>query len=188
MANDKTELRKEIKQNLSACSTIQLDADSKVIADKLFALNEFNDSQVVMVFISIKGEVNTSFIIDYCFEQGKTVVVPKVDLDKKTMDAVRLDGQDHILAKTKYGILEPVNAESHPVEKIDLIITPGLAFDDNLNRLGRGGGYYDKFLSQKECVAVKCGVAYDLQIVTDLPIDEQDQKISILVTEKRVIR
>ena len=188
MAEDKDKLRKKIKKNIASCSPMLLDYNSLDVADRMFFLKEFKKSKVVMVFISILGEVNTSYIIKNCFEQGKTVVVPKVKQKKGVMDAVKLEGKKHPLEPSSYGILEPVEAKKFPVEKIDLIIVPGLAFDEKLNRLGRGGGYYDKFLAQKGCTAKKCGVAYEMQIVDKLPVKEHDQKMDIIITEDRVIR
>ena len=188
MADTKEKVRKKIKKSISACSPMLLDYNSLEIADRMFFLKEFKKAKVVMAFISIPGEVNTSYIIKNCFEQGKKVVVPKVKWKKEKMVAVELEGKDHPLESGKYGILEPVDSKTFPVEDIDLIIVPGLAFDEKLNRLGRGGGYYDKFLDQKECKALKCGVGYDLQVIEKLPHEKHDQKMDVIITEERVIR
>ena len=120
--------------------------------------------------------------------EGKTALVPKVDEASHTMIAVAIDSLEAGLERSRYGILEPTASEARPPGEIDLVIAPGLAFDRAGNRLGRGGGYYDRFLAQDELRAVVCGVAFNEQVISDLPTDERDRRVGMLVTDREVFR
>ncbi len=188
MAEGKDVIRSNIKKKILAYSQDEINGYSRDICNNLQSINEFIEANVVMAFISIPGEVNTSYIIDECFKLGKSVVVPKVNWENNTMFAVQIACKDQQLKPNKYGIFEPENSDEYSVEDIDLIVVPGLGFDENLNRLGRGGGFYDKYLSQNGCRAFKCGVAFEIQMLTNMLVCVHDQKVDLLITEKRIIR
>ena len=188
MNKDKDKLRKHILSSLAECSPLLLDCESMEIAERMIFSPEFKDAGTIMVFLSIAGEVNTSYIIKNAFEAGKKVTVPKINWKKKTMKAVELKSLDHPLETVRMGLREPVDAEPVKIGEIDLIIVPGLAFDEKLNRLGRGGGYYDQYLAKENCKAVKCGIAFDLQVLEEIPADENDIKMDMIITENRILR
>ncbi len=188
MNKEKEKLRKKIRASLADCSPLLLDCESMEIAERMIFSPEFKNAKTIMAFLSMPGEVNTSYIIKHAFAAGKRVLVPKVNWKKQTMKAVELKSLDHPLETVKLGLKEPLDAETVKVGEIDLIIVPGLAFDEKLNRLGRGGGFYDRYLSKENCKAVKCGIAFELQVTTNIPTTENDRSIDLLVTENRIIR
>lgn len=188
MNKEKEKLRKRIRASLAECSPLLLDCQSMEIAERMTFSKEFKKAETIMVFLGIAGEVNTSYIIKNAFDAGKRVVVPKVNWKKQSMKAVELKSIDHPLETVKMGLKEPIDAEPVKIGEIDFIIVPGLAFDERLNRLGRGGGYYDQYLAKENCKALKCGIAFELQVVEEVPIMEQDIKMDMIITENRIIR
>ena len=188
MAIDKEKLRKKISKNINKCSQLLLECESIEIAERMVFSKEFKEAKTIMVYLNMPGEVNTAHIIKNAFEAGKKVAVPQVNWKKETMKAVELESMDHPLETVKMGLKEPTDAKTIPAGEIDLVIVPGVAFDEKLNRLGRGGGYYDRFLSKPKFNAIKCGIAFDLQVVENIPTDDHDQKMDILITENRIIR
>ncbi len=88
------------------------------------------------------------------------------------------------MTSTGPGIREPLTGRPMPVEFIDMVLVPGLGFTDNGYRIGRGMGFYDRFLAQPEFVGVSCGLAFDEQIVEQLPLLDHDVPLSMLITDK----
>ena len=86
------------------------------------------------------------------------------------------------------GIREPAGGEAWPIEQIDLVVVPALAYDRSGNRLGRGGGFYDRFLAQPALRAVRCGLAFSKQVVQELPVGPNDHPVDLLVTDAEVLR
>ena len=86
----------------------------------------------------------------------------------------------------EHGLRTPRDGQPLPPIAIDLVVVPALAFDTTGNRLGRGGGYYDRFLSRLRRAATTVGLAFDVQIVDELPVDERDVRVEVVVTDRRV--
>ncbi len=145
---------------------------------------EFKKANSLMICISSDNEVDTKEIIKYCLSERKTVCVPKI-ISKGIMIAIKIDSLNFKddFTKNKYGIYEPVGSVEISPEKIDLIIVPMVASDLSYNRLGYGGGYYDRFLSKTN--ADRIGLCYDFQLLKDktLPTDKYDIKMTKIITE-----
>ena len=126
-----------------------------------------------MAYYSLPDEVNTHSLIDDLVSEGKTVLLPKV-MGVDTMELRRYTGRDD-LQEGVYHILEPVGKPFTDYAAIDLILVPGLAFDAAGHRLGRGRGYYDRFLhSRVGFYCVKIGICFDFQKVDEVPVDAFD--------------
>lgn len=173
---NKSELRK-IQKNIR--NSLNINELSEKISDKLFALPEFISAKNIFTYISFGSEINTSQILNL---KSKNIFVPKI-IDN-SMIMVKYD-ENH-LVENKYGILEPLsNAQTLPTEN-DVIIVPALACDENFNRLGYGGGFYDKYL--KNTNSVKIVLLPDKLFLNEIPSDIYDQKPDIIITESRIIR
>lgn len=172
---NKKELRAYIKSRLLELTKEERKTYSEEIADALFLLPEFKMAKSVFVYISMPPEVETDAIIRRCFRDGKEVYIPK--LNGKNMHPVRYNEGDELLPGA-FGIPEPRESVFEGWD-IDLAILPGVAYAKDLTRLGRGGGYYDRFA--KESTALRVGVAYDLQLVETIEAEEHDAKAHILV-------
>ena len=131
------------------------------------------EAQTIMAYYSLPDEVNTHALIDELVAEGKTVLLPK-GMGADTMELRRYTGRAD-LQEGAYHILEPVGEPFTDLSAIDLILVPGLAFDAAGHRLGRGRGYYDRFLhSKNRPYCVKIGVCFDFQKVDEVPVDAHD--------------
>lgn len=183
---DKKQLRATIKQQLAQMSEKQITRQSGDITNNLTETDCFKKASVVMTFLSLPTEVNTAALILKCWQMGKAVAVPKVSWEQRHMIPVIITSMETGLSTDMRGLKNPVTGVPTPIEEIDLVITPGLAFDKTGKRLGRGGGYFDRFFANKSLRAVKCGVCFHQQITDDVPTDETDVPIDCLVTDKQV--
>jgi 5-formyltetrahydrofolate cyclo-ligase len=157
------------------------------IKKKLMGLPEFKKSEIILFYVSIRGEVKTESLISEALEQGKRVLVPFVDLGKDEMMISEIRDLDE-LEPGAFGIPEPKHPKEFPLKKIDLVVTPGIAFDRNGNRVGFGTGFYDKFLVKLRDNVPFIALAYDFQILKEIPAGKRDIKIHKIVTEKEVIK
>lgn len=150
---------------------------SRIISDKFLALSVFQKAQNVLLYASCKGEVDTFFLINRALSLGKCVALPKVLKDKKQIMAVRILSTDE-LKSGAYGIREPEIRIDNVLNaaELDLVVVPGLAFDPAGRRLGRGQGYYDRFLSELPHATPCVGLAYDFQMVKEVPVCEEHDR------------
>lgn len=151
---------------------------SQLIKKKLFRTKAFVKAKTIMFYMSFGGEVETAEMIRQSFRLGKTVVVPVCE--KRTIRPCILE-KDSSLKKGRYGIYEPIKKKFINPEKINLILVPGLAFDRQGNRLGRGKGYYDRFLRKLPSHTVSIGLAYNFQILNHLPATPSDVKVQRII-------
>jgi 5-formyltetrahydrofolate cyclo-ligase len=182
----KEKLRKEIKEKRRKQTKEDNRKKSKEIKEKLFSLPEFKDAQTVLFYISYNGEVFTHDMILESFYK-KNIIVPVSNPDKCTLTLSHLKRWEE-LSLGSYGILEPrvEKIRKTKVEDIDLIIAPGVAFDCNGNRLGHGKGYYDKLLKNTNTLII--ALAFEFQIIKNIPIYKKDVPVDIIITEKRIIK
>jgi len=185
---EKTQARREIERRIKLLNPQQRALGSARIASALMELPEFTAAGTVMLYMSIADEVDTVPIVEQALAQGKKVALPKVDLKAKIMTAWRITDIKRDLAAGAFGIREPAFSDSVSPAEIDFCLVPARGFDTLGNRLGRGGGYYDRFMALPGFRAVRCGVAFDFQLLHGLPHEPHDLPVDIIVTESRVIR
>lgn len=172
----KKQIRSKIFLKLKTQKEEKRNQKSKIIKEKLFKTPVFKKAKIVMFYLSHSGEVDTKEMIKSAIEQGKIVAVPVTNRKKKSIVPCRI-GLKTKLKKGLYGILEPAKRFYLPVEKIDLVIVPGVAFDKRGNRLGRGRGYYDRFLKLLSQHTSRIGLAFDFQILPFLPVKPHDLSV-----------
>lgn len=186
---DKGELRKEIKlkrENLD--KNIKLRADEK-IRKSLFESKIYKNSKVVFIYVNMDSEINTIDIIKELLTSDKTIAVPKVipvSLKERQMKALKINSLLQLNESGAFGILEPSVECEDISEDVDLIIIPGLAFDINGNRLGYGGGFYDRFL-RKYPNSKRVALCYDFQIFDEIPHEFFDEKVDLIISEEKII-
>lgn len=189
--NSKMKIRKQCisaRNQLEMADLLRLSAN---IADKLNQLGHVRKACNIMCFVSFGSEVSTHDLIKSWLEEGKKVCVPvvaKATGSEKHMVAIQIRDFNE-LCLGYYGILEPPLSKLNIVnpEEIDVVIVPGSAFDTKRNRIGYGGGFYDIFLKEVSHKCKKIGICFDLQVQPDLPVEEFDIPVDILITEKRII-
>ena len=134
-----------------------------------------------MFYASFDGEVDTFEMISQALKLGKKIALPRIDKTQRKILPVVIDSLDNDLEQGPYGIKQPrINVDKVlDLKDINMVIVPGVAFDKRNNRLGRGGGYYDRFLTTVPSGIPTVGLAFDFQIVDRLPhLDEHDQAVS----------
>jgi 5-formyltetrahydrofolate cyclo-ligase len=92
------------------------------------------------------------------------------------------------LSESPLGIREPAKGMPIPLGSIDMVVVPGLGFDEMGNRIGRGRGFYDRFLAHRDWNGVACALALEMQVIQSVPVVEKDRKVDMLVTEECVRR
>nr|WP_320010926.1 5-formyltetrahydrofolate cyclo-ligase [uncultured Desulfobulbus sp.] len=146
--------------------------------------------QHFFIYCSYRTEVDTSKLICQLLTMGKTVSVPLVRTQTASMDAVVLRDPSLELVAGYKGIPEPrsnlVPERLLDPRKVEVVLLPGSVFDHSGNRLGYGGGYYDRFLANQAPQALRVGLAYKLQLVELLPAQHHDIPMDFLVTESDI--
>ena len=190
IAKDKIAIRKAILQKRRELSHLKRDKKSDSIAERLFKMGEFKESKSVFCFLSTSFEVQTDGIIRESLRLGKQVLVPLLGSGRENSEVVRISSMDIEFLAGRYGIREP--APKHrsrvPFSTINLVITPGLAFDAFGNRIGFGGGYYDKFFKKMNEDVIRVAVGYDFQILNLVPYSDLDETVHFVVTETKTLR
>jgi len=180
----KKNIRKEMLEKLTSQEPARRLEKSIRIQKKLFQEVEFIRAQCVMFYVSMDGEVDTTRMIDESLEMGKRVCVPMIVEDKKTLIAAEIHNRLQDLEKGHYGIYQPKACGVRPVplDDIDVIIVPGIIFDRNNMRMGRGRGYYDRFLCRLPHHSKTIGLAFDFQVVENLPVDPHDIPVDRIIS------
>ncbi len=177
----KKQIRKEVIKKLKNHKEEERLKKSSKIAGKLFLLKEYLKAKTVLFYLSFDGEVDTLRMIKDAMKQGKKVAVPVIRRKAKELVPSLLEDFDTELNNGPYGVLHPREEYIRPIplEKIDLVIVPGLAFDEAGNRLGRGMGYYDRFLRRLPKDTPVVGLAFAFQVIDDFPpLEPHDFSVS----------
>lgn len=173
----KKEIRKQIRELKKQYSPEVKKAKSENIFKQLEDLQEFDQANIVMAYWSMDDEVYThDFILKW--HQQKKIILPVVKGDELELKV--FSGVQNMVKSQSFGINEPIGENFYDLEKVDLIIVPGVAFDMNNNRLGRGKAYYDKLL--KTTKAYKAGVCFDFQLIDSVPVDEYDITMDLVIS------
>jgi len=176
-------IRKYVLENRKMMKTSDVSNLSNTICKRLLREKIILDSNTVMVYFSVNNEVSLEKFNKKMFSLGKTIVAPKIEDEK--INPYKISDLNHL--KRGYAkILEPSFSDKPmKIENIDLVLVPGIAFDQYGNRIGYGKGFYDKFL--KNSKAIKIAPCFENQIVENVRPDIYDVKMNKLITEKRVI-
>ncbi len=183
----KAALRRRTRGLLAAMPADVRARDSAAACALLATQDFFVQARCVLAFLSLPREIDTAPLLAAAFAAGKRLAVPRVDRAQRLLHAVAID-QATDLRQGPLGIREPVAGAIVPPEQIDLVVAPGLAFDERGGRLGQGGGYYDRFLAAPGYRAFTCGLAFELQLVARVPAAANDRRVQAVVTEQRVVR
>jgi 5-formyltetrahydrofolate cyclo-ligase len=176
----KERIRKEILNIRKSYDKVE--EDSHKIIKNIKKLPHILEKQVFLFYYPHQNEVNLLPLLNELKNEGKTVLLPKVNGGFIVPVLVK-DLQN--LKKGKFSILEP-EGKIFSKEKIDVIFVPAIVFDKQGHRIGFGKGYYDRFL--KDTKSIKVGVAYDFQIVDEIPFEEHDVPVDFVITPTKIIK
>ena len=183
--NDKTTLRQQVRGRLRALSAEQLRPDSQRVCERLLTLPVWKQARIVLLFAPLRDEPDIGPVISVALQEGKEVSLPKLDPAGFSYHASPIKSLED-LSPGKFGILEPRHTSAAmALNRLDLVLVPGVAFDTLGGRLGRGKGYYDRLLAAVN--GLKCGVAFDEQIVDVVPVGPMDVRLNCIVTPTRWI-
>ena len=184
---EKKETRRYVREALELMAPAEREAASERIVSHVLALPEYGASQRVMLFASLPDEFDTAPLGEAALASGREVYLPRVDWRRRRLEVVRLHRWED-LREGYWGISEPPGDECLAPVLLDFILVPAAAFDRMGNRLGRGAGYYDRLLSTPGLGAVKCGAAFECQVLDSVPHEQHDVPVDLIVTEAGVYR
>jgi len=185
---DKAALRKEILARRDSIPAAVKKLKDRAIAELLFSLSEMQQSKMVFFFASFKSEVDTFGMIRRSLEEGKRVALPRVE--GADLGLYLIKNLDE-LAPGYMKIPEPTvltDDRKVSIHDVDAVIVPGAAFDLSGNRIGYGGGFYDRLLAGMQRTIPIIAPAYEEQVIDAVPADQHDKKVSIIVTDRQEIR
>ena len=177
---NKKELRKIIKDRKRQYSSSQLEELSLSVLSRLADQESFRKAKIILMYYSLPDEVNTHTFIDEMTALGKTVLLPVVK-DSEKMEIREYSGRKD-LTEGSFHIMEPIGKLFPPERfgEIEVGVIPGMSFDEKGNRLGRGKGYYDRFL-KKVPTLFKIGICFDFQKADTIPTEETDIRMDCII-------
>lgn len=187
MKSGKSELRKSILQKRESLSSVEAAERSARITGHLFEFDRFQGAHQILAYMPVRREVETRGLITTALSLGKVVAVPVVSPGSHDLIPARITDPGQLIPG-RWGIPEPPPPyRSIPAACIDMVVVPGVAFDRKGNRLGYGGGFFDRFLPGLAPDAVSIALAYDFQVVPLLEPETHDVPVQFLVTESGLI-
>ncbi|MEX2671813.1 MAG: 5-formyltetrahydrofolate cyclo-ligase [Phycisphaeraceae bacterium] len=187
-SQQKKSLRARLRQQLMAVAVDDLAHRSTLAAIRLAESEEFARASAIMIFLPLRCEIDARPLALRAWQQQKTVTVPLVSYQQKHMLPVVIRSLDEPMRADQYGVRVPATHEPLPIDMVDLVVVPGLGFDRLGHRIGRGGGFYDRFLAQSSFQGMTCGYALDEQLVDHVPIHAHDVPLNMLVTDRQTLR
>jgi len=186
---NKEEIRNAILQKRLSLTAEEVKEKSQQIFFHLYHTPEFIKSSKIMFYVATKSEVQTEEMIKSSLAEGKRIFVPVISKDSIDLWPSLILDFDEELTRGRMGIWEPKKEyfRFFPPTELELIIMPGIAFDIRGNRIGRGLGYYDHFLSKVSPLAHLIALSFEIQIVEHLLPEKNDIPVHKIITEKRII-
>lgn len=191
----KKRLREKLLKRRDSIPPEQKALQETSIEKRLFELDNFKKANSILMYVSFRSEVNTRKFLDDIHKMGKKLILPLVDARHKVLKLYEVKDNSE-LAPGYMGIPEPDVRENRRVtiKDIDLVVIPGTGFDIQGNRLGYGGGYYDRLLGyeSKQLAEVEhiptVALAFEEQIGDEIPAEPHDIQVDMIITDKQLIR
>ncbi len=187
-AIDKREARRCGLAARDALQPAERDTLAAALRTRALGLPELQTARTVMLFASIRSEPDTEPLLDWVLRSGKTLCLPRI-LAPRRMSAFHVRDLSVDLTPGTWRIPEPrEHLPEIPPEKIDLVFVPGSAFDERGGRCGYGGGFYDNFLSRTRPGTPRVALVFEVQLLPQIVCEPHDLPVTVIVTERRVIR
>lgn len=184
-------MREEARRGLEAISESERALRSRNICRRLGEAPSYVRASTIMMYFPMPEEVDLLELAQRASASGKRLCLPRMDWSARTIAPLIVDWRTLRTEVREHGISEPTEGEVAPLKTIDLILVPGLAFDEGGRRLGRGAGFYDRFLAayrgSEGGPGLALGVCFQSQVVAAIPADDHDQPMDGLATERRVL-
>ena len=185
---EKAALRQRLLRRLRSQPQRARQAKSRTIGRRLRRLKVYQRATTLLCYVAFDGEVETLPILRQALADGKRVAVPAIVPPGKRLLAVEIEDPDRDLGPGHFGIPHPrVTTRRVPLKKLDLVLVPGVAFDRLGRRLGRGGGYFDRFLARLPGSTRRVGLAFGFQLAKELPVESHDLPVCAVVSEREAV-
>ena len=185
----KADIRADIAAMINELPGETVQEKTTEIEDRLFEFANFMESKIALLYISVDSEVDSERILKRSFDHSKIVVLPIVDTEASDFNLYKVDDITKDLKTGPGGVLQPDPERCRivPLECIDIAIIPGIAFDEKGGRIGPGNGYYDRLIPKLPITTRKVALAFDAQVIAQVPTESHDKHVDIIITEKRII-
>lgn len=184
----KNQIRAQMKLFLASLDAMVRHERSLAACNQLLSTREFKAAQMIMLFLSMPSEVETSTLAVKAWQEGKSIAVPRMDWPGRRMEPVEIKSLDVGMQETNFGVREPQEGTRVPLAMIDMVVIPGLAFDRKGFRVGRGRGFYDRFLSQQDFKGTRVGLCFHEQLTASpIPCESHDVPMDVIVTDREII-
>lgn len=180
----KKELRQKFLQQRNTMHECDIKTKSEAIKHKLFGLEEYKNATQVFTYVNMGNEVITTDIINQVLADGKVVAVPKIIKKDNKMIFVQIRSLDE-LRVGHFNVLEPITCEEIQSDIYTVFLVPAAVFDLKGYRIGYGGGYYDRYLFNAKALS-KIGLAYEFQIIKEIPKNEYDISVDYVITNEDI--
>jgi 5-formyltetrahydrofolate cyclo-ligase len=182
ITEEKRQVREQIRKRQIAAN--ERARFSQLAVEILSGRAEWREARTILAYLPLQDELDLMPALKTALAGGKTIALPQYIPEHGKYVAAILEGPPENLRKGKFGVMEPSpDAPRIPLNRLDFVLAPGVAFDPDGHRLGRGRGFYDRLLA--EVTGVKCGVALDEQIVPKLPVEAHDIPMDYILTPSR---
>ncbi|MCS7252615.1 MAG: 5-formyltetrahydrofolate cyclo-ligase [Armatimonadota bacterium] len=184
----KAHFRRLVKERFRTLSVGDRERLSKLICQRSLHLLRSIGAHTVMLYVPMHDEVDVEPLIRSLLGEGVRVCLPRIEKPLCKVTPRLISSFDEQIAIGTFGIREPKEeCQVVPLDEIEVVIVPGRAFDEQCKRIGRGGGYYDRFLCELPETACSIGVAFEFQVFDSIPADENDISVDCIITERRII-
>ena len=186
LQEQKAQLRQRIKERLAGlCEELRRESSAKARA-LLSRQQAWQQATRILFYAPTAREINLWPLAESAINLGKMVALPRYDFDADTYQACQVTDVQREVKVGRYGLREPLaNCPVVPLNRLDFVLVPGVAFELHGRRLGRGKGYYDRLLAAAG--GRTCGVAFDEQIVEHIPVEPHDSDVNCILTPTRWI-
>jgi len=184
----KSSLRTEVRARLRGMDSHVRAEASRHACDRLAADSRFVGASSVMLYMPLRSELDVTPLAQVALRQGKRVSVPRTDTAHGTLTPVGIASIDSAsMPEDAMGVRTPASGPEVAPESLDLVVVPGVAFDRTGHRLGRGAGYYDRFLSRLSARTATAGICFDEQLIDAVPHGDHDRTVDCVFTPSHTI-
>ncbi|MFI4917003.1 MAG: 5-formyltetrahydrofolate cyclo-ligase [Phycisphaerales bacterium JB060] len=188
LSREKSALRTSMRRTMEAMPPAEAKEKALALAERALSWAPMASARRVMVYLSMRGEASTGAIIERLLEAGVEVAGPRVDWDARTITPARITDPMSDVVEGNLGVPEPAPAApGMPLETIDVVLVPALAFDLRGFRLGRGAGFYDRLLADTRRTGLALGFGLEAQLAPRVPTEPHDARLDALATERRLL-
>ncbi len=185
----KQEIRLGVANSLGALSDREKAEKTRGIENRVYEFANFIEAKVVLLYMASESEVRTEGIFRKCFDYNKIVVLPVHDTSRRKIKIYKIDNPATDLVLGSRQILEPNpdKCKIVPFDCVDIALVPAVALDEKGGRVGSGDGFYDRLVPKLPLTTRKVALAFEDQILPQVPMESHDKHVDIIITENRII-